>query len=835
VTDETPDRPPAPLQPAYPPLFQWKGVAAALFFGLFVVGFFWRTLSGDVYQPADGGDLVSFLYPTYRFAAAALANGHLPLWNPTLYGGAPFIADIQAGFLYLPNLVLFLLKPDFDYVWMQWLSIGHLWWAGLGVYALTRVLGISRRAAFLAGVAFAFSDPLLIHLGNLNLIAVLSWLGWILAAFHLSIARRSLGWAACAGLFFAIANYAGHAQSSYYLGLAVMIYWALGIGYWAGDWRLETGDWSIRSGSGSGNGLFELIKSVLATVQYPFATALIALLLTAPILLPALELLPFTSRADLAYQENVSYSLAPVPALVGMVTPSFFGRGPALHWSLWDRVELPYVGAVALLLALAAFFLPLDNKHSRLLPWIGLASFGLLVALGVYTPVHGWLTQLLPAFDSFRAPARAVVLWTFSLAVLAGYGVDGLRIGWWWMGGDEGSQPVPRSSRIYSTFLRWGGFVLLAIATPAVYSALLALQPDSVWFLRASLAGLAVVLATGAWLVTWALISLYDRGHLNGRLLALLLIVLLLLELAATGAYTDISERNPAQSFDHPEIVDFLREQSDGGQPTADGAEGNLLSAVSGLPSSFRIDARTGIDDLWQPDTAALVGLRDVSGIVNPLLLTHWDWLWESTGGRQTRLYDMLNVGYVLVRDGTPLPEKFVLAFDAPGDLAVYRNPDAFPQAWLVSDAATMPNAYAALIELLQPDFDPAATVVLVEDDRRPTTNSPIFQSPLSNPQSPNFLQFTLVAPTPGWLVISEAWYPGWRATVNGVETPVLRANYALRAVAVPAGDVTVEMRFAPESWRWGLWMAGAGGALLLVIWLLAAVQAFRRRKSRVA
>jgi len=794
----------------------WKDFAAALLLALLTAAFFWRTLSGDVYQPADGGDLVSFLYPTYRFAAATLAQGHLPLWNPTLYGGAPFIADIQAGFLYPPNLLLFLLKPDFGYGWMQWLAVGHLWWAGLGVYALCRVLGISRPAALFAGTAFAFSDPLLIHLGNLNLIAVLSWLGWVLAAFHLSLTRRSLAWAGIAGLLFAVANYAGHAQSSYYVGLAVGGYWVCSLPG-------------------------RLAKSLLSNLQYLFFTGIIAFLLTAPLLLPALELLPYTARADLAYQENVGYSLAPVPALVGLITPGFFGRGPSLHWSFWDRVELPYAGAVALLLALAVFFRSSTFQKSRtsksrtsglpLLPWIGLAIFGLLVALGVYTPVHGWLTQLLPGFDSFRAPARAIVLWTFSLAVLAGYGVDGLTADRRPQTASDSQSPNHPITQ-YLSFLKWSSLALLLLFVPAMYASLLVLQADSVWFLRASLAGLAVALATGAWLGTWALVSLHSRGHLSSRVFAGLLIGLLLIEVAGAGAYTDISESDPTQGFHHPEIVDFLQKEwntDDADRADQSGAEKpaqSIFSTKSASSSPFRIDARTDIDDLWQPDTAALLGLRDVWGIVNPLLLQHWDRLWESTGGRQTRLYDMLNVGFVIVRDGTPLPDKFALAFDAPGELAVYRNPDAFPRAWLVTDAVTVPDADAALAALAQPDFDPAQTVVLFGDDGRQTAdrahtsanlqspNHPISQSPTPHSPLPT-LSFT--SPTPAFLVISEAWYPGWRATVNGAETPVLRANYALQAVAVPAGDVTVELRFAPQSWRWGLWLAGVGGLLLTI------------------
>ncbi|MBX3054472.1 MAG: hypothetical protein KF753_23570 [Caldilineaceae bacterium] len=804
------------------PLGLWLDFAAAALLALLTVAFFWRTLSGDVYQPADGGDLVSFLYPTYRFAASVLASGHLPLWNPTLYGGAPFIADIQAGFLYPPNLLLFLLKPEFGYGWMQWLAIGHLWWAGLGVYALCRALGISRPAALFAGTAFAFSDPLLIHLGNLNLIAVLSWLGWVLAAFHLALARRSLAWAGAAGLLFAMATYAGHAQSSYYIGLAVAGYWVIGI---LGDW--EIGNWRR----------FGNLPSLLSHLQYPLATAIITLLLTAPLLLSSLELLPYTARADLAYQENVGYSLAPVPALVGLITPGFFGRGPALHWSFWDRVELPYAGVVALLLALAVFFRSSTFAKSRtsdapLLPWIGLALFGLLVALGVYTPVHGWLTQLLPGFASFRAPARAIVLWTFSIAVLAGYGVD-------WLTADGGRQTTDgrRSTQHaairtqYLRFLGLGSLVLLVVFVPATYASLLALQADSVWFLRASLAGLAVALATGAWLGTWALISLHRRGYLRGRLLAGLLTALLLIEVGAAGAYTDISENDPARGFNHPEILAFLQQEWNADNADWADQRGSEKSAqsASSVKSAFpfRIDARTDIDDLWQPDTAALAGLRDVWGIVNPLLLTHWERLWESTGGRYTRLYDMLNAGYVLVRDGTPLPDKFVLAYDAPGELAVYRNPDAFPRAWLVPAAVTVPDADAALAALTAPEFDPATTVVLLTGDggrqtadggrttpNHPITQSPTIQYPLSD--SPNFLEFHFSSPTPAFLVLSEVWYPGWRATVNGVETPVRRANYALRSVAVPAGEVTVEMRFAPDSWRWGLGLAGVGLVLLL-------------------
>ena len=151
---------------------------------LAALGFFWRVVVGQNWMPADGGDLVSFLFPTYRFAAAALHQGSWPLWNPALYGGAPHIGDIQAGFLYPPNLLLFLLKPDFPYVALQWLSIGHIWFAGAGMYLLlARGLRVRRVAALTGALAFMFSDAFLTHFGNLNFNAVASWLPWVFWAF----------------------------------------------------------------------------------------------------------------------------------------------------------------------------------------------------------------------------------------------------------------------------------------------------------------------------------------------------------------------------------------------------------------------------------------------------------------------------------------------------------------------------------------------------------------------------------------------------------------------------------------------------------------------------
>ena len=773
-----------------------------------ITAFFFRTIVGVAYRPADGGDLVSFLFPIYRFAARTLSQGSLPLWNPHLYGGAPFIGDIQAGFLYPPNLLLFLLNPSFDYRWMELLSIGHLWWAGLGVYALSRTLGCSRPAALLAGLAFGLCDILFIHLGNLNLIAVLSWIGWILAACHRAMTHRNLTWAGIAAALFAIANYAGHAQSSYFLGMAVGIYslGTLAVQYWV---KLSTSSRTMA------------LRHLLTGLQYPTSLFVLAALLSAPVVLPSLEMLPYTDRGQFDYQDTVFYSLAPGPAFIGLLTPGFFGRGPSEYWGSWDRVELPYAGLVTLLLA-AAFLLPISGKRRRLLPMLALALFGFVAALGGNTPVHDWLTQILPVYGSFRAPARIIVLWALALSVFAAFGLDALLLGRM-----KGDLPLPAHSAPYYPVIRLGVPACLLVLIPLIFVTTRLLDGDPVAIQRATLAARALLLATIAWLATWLLLSLYRRNRLPDNTFAALFLVLSFLELFAAGAHIDVGKNDPTSNFSNPEVLAFLQEQA-GTEANCATTESAPCPGAAARRRLFRIDVRTGIYDLWQPNTAALTGLHDVGGIHNPLELLHWKNLWENNGGRHTRIYDLLNVLYVLVRDGTPLPEQYTLAYDAPGPLAVYQNPDPLPRAWLVAAAQVLPDQDTVLAALKQPSFEPLHTVFLAQQNNNPlpaTTDesTPSIMSPPVSvlSYSQNEIVLAASADRAGYLVLSEVWFPGWLATVNGAPSPVLRANYAFRALPVPAGDLQIRLWYAPESWRRGLALFGFGFLLLagLSVW----------------
>lgn len=365
--------------------------------------FFALVLFGGMWLPRGGGDLVSFLWPAYRFTARELHAGRLPLWNPHLRSGFPFAADNQSAIFYPPNLLLTLLAPDIPYAALELLVIFHFWLAGVGMYVCLRAISLSSQPdslrplpALFGAMSFMLSDVFVTHQGNLNLIAVAAYLPWVfLCMWRAVMARRAttgVAWALGASVVFGLATLAGHAQMSLFLLLTIGV---------VGLYGLMAHDVRFRA----------VVLTALAGV--------VGVGLAAVALFPALELTSHSLRASISYSEAVRFSLPP-KALVGLVAPWVYGRGPDNFTGDWDRVEIGYAGALALLLAVYGAWRARRQPLARFLIFFGGAA--LLMALGGYTPLYR-LAHELPLLNSLRAPARFVLLFDFALAGLAALGV----------------------------------------------------------------------------------------------------------------------------------------------------------------------------------------------------------------------------------------------------------------------------------------------------------------------------------------------------------------------------------------------------------------------------
>lgn len=768
-------------------------VAALLLLFLATLGFFWRIVfSEQVWRPAGGGDLALFLWPTYTFAAETYRMGQLPLWNPCLFGGMPFVGDIQSGIFYPINLLAFGLSNPLTLRDLEFLSILHFWIAGAGMYLLLRMgrLGEGREgdrdpappighlAALTGAVAFEFSDLFVTHFGNLNLIAAAAWLPLAFLLFRhalLAASRRAaLVPAAGASVVLAVSFLAGHIQAFFFLVLALVVYalfegvraWSSGEGWRAVAWPL-----------------------VLLALTGGLAAAL-----AGPSLLPVLEMAGQTVRQSFTYENAAEFSLPPAQ-LVGLLVPGFFGRGPAQAWGPWDRVEVGYLGVLPLMLAVFGFALRRDAV-TRL--FAVLAVVGLALALGGYAILQGWLFQFVPGMSSLRAPARFILLLDFGLAALAAIGFEAVRHR---AGGyDNGYKRMTLS-------VAWVSLTVgVAAAAAALVILILGQDRDPVILTRIANAANAIFFFLLLLFSSTALVRVARRPFRPAWLWGALALALVLFDLLSLGAYVDLGFTDPTLPFRHEDVAAFLGRES----------------------APFRIDSvGTGVEGAWPPDTAILYGLSDLNGD-NPLVLAAMNTYWEALGSRASRLYDLLNSKYVLTPPNTPLDAKFRRVFESRG-LSVSENGNVLPRAFVVYGARRVLSPAEALSAIHAQGFDPRETVIVEGEAAELPGGMPLMPAVITR-YSPNEIELAATAGQPGYLLLSEVFYPGWRAWVDEVEQPVWRADYLFRAVALEAGAHRIRLEYDPLSFRLGLGLAAAGLLALLGLLLFGRQQ---RRENK--
>jgi len=764
-------------------------VAATGLLALATAGFFWQILLTDqAWMPAGGGDLAPFLYPNYRFAAEQVQQGNLPLWNPHLYSGVPFAADIQSGLFYPFNLLLYLLVPSLTYEWLEYLAIFHFWLAGATMYLCLRLFipniddgrPIAPLAAFAGALAFEFSDLFIVHFGNLNMIAVAAWLPLVFLLFHHSLLKSSYGLAAGSGLVLAVATLAGHIQITLFILLTLGLYTL---------WHVGNRLYSVRSRPST-------TLRVTLSGLHPFLALLITLIVTvglaALLLFPAYEMSQHTPRAELPYQEAVRFSLHPVQ-MVGLLIPDYFGRDPALHWGPWERVETGYIGLITLMLALVGVLLYPGRIRGF---FVGLGLIALLLAMGGYTVLHGWLYALVPGFNQLRAPARFILLLDFSLAGLAALGLNQLLLS---PLDDQTRTVLPKLLKV----LTWGLGGVIVVAAPLSYYAMIVTQDrNPAIFNRAVAAASGVATFAFFAIASLVILHLINRQWLHEWKAGIAISLVLMMDLFTLGANVDVGHTSPVAGFDHPEALAYL--QADPGQ--------------------YRIEVTTDVWHLWQPNTALVHQLDDAWGLYNPLTLADTTLYWEGAPPRHSGRYNFLGIKYIIAsKAGAPADGNIVPVFEGDPGVNIYLNQEALARVLFVGQTTIGPDHQAAWEAIRADDFDPATTVVL---EQTLAEGSPPVQPVDTHPTSSlsiveydtDVVAVAVATDQPGYLVLSDAYYPGWRARVDDQPATIRRANYAFRAVYVPAGQHTVRFIFDPLIWKVSLGISGLT-LLGLTVW----------------
>lgn len=735
------------------------------------------------------GDGFHVFIPLHLLVTRILRAGEVPGWNPFAFSGSPLLALNQAGVFYPPNLVYLVLSPALANNVSVVLSFVV---AASGVYALTRLLTGDEVGAAVAGLAFGLSGFMFGHIGQQNMIASIAWLPWAFFGYELLRQRfsplRLLG----AATALALVLLAGHPQMFFVALLALGVHAATMT-------ALE-----LRSRRGRPAGMLVVLVGT-------------ALALAAVQLVPTAAILDATDRAAVSFQTATSYSL-PKTHLALLTFPYLFGNNVPLgpftepYRGAWNLTELAsYPGAAALCLAAAG--LGAARRDRRLLGLLAAAGVALLIALGASTPV-GRLVYELPVYGQFRNWARYVVVFDLVVAVLAGAGVAALR-----QGSARQRRRVAAGAGIAASVVVLGALTLphvgaiqgfmvdgpsrvLALAVPTGFAVAAAGVCALAIRSRRWAPGVACVVVAADAVFSFGLFYEWRAGLPS-----------------VEQVRTDYHPGRPPQWGEIPDAPGGVDRYIVGSPDVADVPTYVNVTVVKGLRSA------NGYEPLAPRGYTEAVGGMTFTGAV-----TRPEDLWRPGSD----LLDLLRVSVLLTSDGTtPVPGEGAVVGDgraaADGAVTRYEHRPRLPEAFVVG--AVQRASRQSVLDAVQgrDDFDPSR-VALVERGCRPCAamDRPgrAGTASLTRPDTQG-IEVDVRAERPGLLVVSEAWFPGWSATVDGEPAPVLRADGLVLGVPVEAGASDVVLRYRAPGLRLGA-LVSAGTAIVL-----AAAHLLARRRRR--
>jgi len=466
---------------------------------------------------------------------------------------------------------------------------------------------------------------------------------------------------------------------------------------------------------------------------------------------------PVTAAQTVPYTVHAQYALKPI-ALLGAILPQ-----------LDDDPSNPFVGVVALSLAALGAILAWRERQVRWL--VTLAVGGILFALGGNSVLHGVLYSVVPLLDKARSPSAATLLFALGLAPLAAFGLDALP--------DVSSQAW---SRRVGRVMGWTGALLAAVTLGFFLARVEPAISDG----RLMITALCALLGS-------AVLAAWRSGVISRRAGAASVLALILFELADVSTYglphKSLTARNVflKRLTEHTDIAMYLR--------------------------GVGADARIEYDDQVVPENFGdWFGLDTFTAYDASVPANIWRLNLFSPRGR-----DFFGIRYSLGKTAAREGEREV--FQGASGVKVFENPSAYPRVWAVHESIALPAGMAPRDALNSPQFDPRRTV-FVETSPAPKleTCDPSGDAVRMTLHRANDVRITAHLNYRAMVILTDAWFPGWRASVDGRGAAVDEVDGAVRGVAVEAGDHVIEMRYRP----WSVMLGGAMTlfAAALVVWV---------------
>jgi hypothetical protein len=751
-------------------------------------------------------------YPWRLLAVEQIASGEWPLWNPYLGAGTPLAANLQTAVFYPPNVLFLLMPVERAFGWELAL---HIALAGIAAYTLGRVLGLSRFASLIAGLTYGGGGFLVARWLFPSMVYAAAWLplmmaltekvahclppsaqgsdlGDVTATGRRRQAGRRLLVMALLALTVALQLLAGHAQTSFY---SAFVMGAFGI--------VRT----LRYGRRARSGLGRRLRYAVGRLGSMAAAALWGTALAAIQLIPSAEFAVHSQRGGRLTDLTFAFELSFWPwRLLTLVMPDLFGN-PARdefwgYGTYWE--DSAFLGVLALLLAIAAASTRWRKRRTHndeslsAIPFFGiLAIVSVVLALGDNTTLYPILFRHIPGFGLFQAPARLMVGYALAVPLLAAIGADTFR-------------PTQRTQ----ARLRLAVVAGLGIAIAGTLARLA--LPDVRHSLSESTIRLGISVALAA-----AVLAMRRRWP-GKRHWQTLVVGAVAAELLVFGWGLAPGSDN---SVYHTRVAtaERLESQPEGRLFVTPGTARRTYDRYISLASFGSDDPEhlQGLRERLFPNLNTIHGLPAV-GNYDPLIVESYRDLYELLEARgegsthqsdiTSPVLDLFGARYLVSDETLDLPRLY------DGGPGIYVNEGALPAAYLVHRARVVESASQRLEMLEDPTYNPLLEVLLSVapvEPLSPPAQVPARESVKVVRQGPSRVKAEVELAAPGYLVLADTYYPGWRATVDGQETTILPANHAFRAVQLKEGKHTVLFEYAPASFGLGKWLSFCSTALL--------------------
>jgi hypothetical protein len=721
-------------------------------------------------------------------------DGEISLWETHTYSGMPSVVILTMR--YYPYYPLFLLL--YSEALFKVYYIVHIFLAGLFMYAFMRNLKSDSFSSLIAAVVFMFGGSVISKLqGSLAHSATYALIPLSFLIVDYIVEKKRIVYSAILGVILFFQLSAGHAQFFLYSSTALAFYV-----------------------------LFNVLSSTrerkrsLEFTKYFVATVIVFTLLSSVVFLPQMEVSKKLNRLSVGLESNAQYEYIsshslPFIQLTNFIMPNLFGNElEGTYWGAPNYSEL-YIYSGIFPLILAWFALAFRrSKHTYF--FLGLTIFALIFAFGKNTPLFYLFYRFIPGFGLFRAPSRMLMVCNFGIAVLAGFGASFItdkisyrklkqlkRITRWLI-------VMGVLSLVMVFVVYFGRNMIIAIGRSIlnklyydVYANSLFVQTHSYESLLAQ-----VVLAYNSLLksvisfsviliLCISLLLLRIRRKIRMRPFRLLLITLIVVDLWFYGLQF-VYVKNDQAVFDATEEILFLKKDLSHNRILS--LDEKILPHYLSIRYGIERILGYGLSRISYYDEFLKYGLsitNDIQTKRNVVLLNIDPKLVEKD--YSAKLLGLLNVKYILSKEKLS-NEDYIKVKDT-GNAIVYENRKVLPRAFIVRNAEILRDKSKIFSRLKEESFNPKEKIILEKSIKKKLTNPGKYKEVFISRQSPNEIIVKVDLENPGFLVLSEIYFPGWKAYDNGKEIEIYKTDYVLRSVYLEKGNHEVVFRYKPKSY----------------------------------